>query len=167
MTGLNPKIDRILEIASIITDKNLNILAKGPNIPLYHNKTVLKNMHSLTYSIHQKNGLIKEIKKSKYVEKDAERKTIKFLKKWVKIYTSPICGNSISQDRNFLKKFMPKLESYFHYRNIDVSTIKELVQRWNPTLINQIKKKNIHRALPDIYESIKELLFYKKFFSIN
>nr|WP_269456673.1 oligoribonuclease [Buchnera aphidicola] len=163
MTGLNPKKDRILEIASIITDKKLKILAEGPNICIYQKEKILKNMDNNIYCIHKKNGLLKKIKNSKIREKEAEKKTLKFLKKWVPIHTSPICGNTISQDRIFLKKFMPQLESYFHYRHIDISTLKELVKRWKPHYIKE-KKKNKHRALSDLYESISELLFYKKNF---
>lgn len=164
MTGLNPKIDRILEISTIVTDKDLNILAQGPNVFLYQQKHILKNMNCKNYSIHKNNGLLRQVKASQNNEKDAEKKILKFLKKWVPIHSSPMCGNTISHDRSFLKKFMPKLEEYFHYRNIDVSTIKELVLRWHPSIFKKICKKNIHRTLPDIYESIQELLFYKQHF---
>jgi oligoribonuclease len=168
MTGLNPKMHRILEIATLITDANLNIIAEGPVIPIHQKKEYISLMNSWNIETHTKNGLIKRSNNSLYDEKKAEIKTILFLKKWVPICSSPICGNSIAQDRRFLLKYMPKLESYFHYRCVDVSTIKELAQRWYPDIYNKFKKKNHHRALEDIQQSIIELDFYRKnIFKIN
>ncbi|QCO71112.1 oligoribonuclease [Buchnera aphidicola] len=164
MTGLNPKIHRIIEIATLITDINLNIISEGPVIPIHQEKKQILLMDNWNKIIHKKNGLIKRVKKSLYDEKKAEFETILFLKKWVPIQSSPICGNSIAQDRRFLFQYMPKLENYFHYRYIDVSTIKELAYRWNPSTFNTFKKKNNHRALEDIRESVRELDFYKKNF---
>lgn len=162
MTGLNPKIDKIIEISTIVTDKYLNILAIGPNIVIFQKKKRIKKMNPKILNIHKLNGLIKQIKKSKDNEKSAEKKTMFFLKKWTTKNTSPMCGNTISTDRNFLFYHMPKLESYFHYRNIDVSSIKELVTCWMPKILLKIKKKKQHRSTNDLLESIQELKFYKK-----
>jgi len=162
MTGLNLKIHRIIEIATLITDNNLNILAEGPVISIYQKKKYMLLMDQWNYRIHTNNGLIKRVSKSTYNEQKAETETIMFLKKWVPIQSSPICGNSIAQDRRFLFKYMPKLENYFHYRHIDVSTLKELAHRWNPSI--KFKKKNNHSALEDIRESVMELNFYRKNF---
>lgn len=164
MTGLNPKIHRIIEIATLITDTNLNIISEGPIIPIHQKKEDILIMDSWNTMIHTKNGLIKRVENSLYNEHQAESETILFLKKWVPIQASPICGNSVGQDRRFLFKYMPKLENYFHYRCIDVSTVKELAIRWNPKTYNKFKKKNNHRALEDIYESVMELDFYRKNF---
>ncbi|QCI20692.1 oligoribonuclease [Buchnera aphidicola (Brachycaudus cardui)] len=164
MTGLNPKIHRIIEIATLITDFNLNIIAEGPVISIHQKKEDILNMDQWNTNVHTKNGLIERVKKSLYNECQAEIETILFLKKWVSIKSSPICGNSVGQDRRFLFQYMPKLENYFHYRCIDVSTLKELSLRWNPIIHNKLKKNNSHRALEDIYESIIELDFYRKHF---
>lgn len=164
MTGLNPIIHRIIEIATLITDTNLNIIAEGPVIPIYQKKEQILLMDKWNTTVHKKNGLIKRVEKSSYNEKKAEFETILFLKKWVPIQSSPICGNSIAQDRRFLFQYMPKLENYFHYRHIDVSTLKELACRWYPLMFNKFKKNNDHKALEDIRESVRELNFYKKNF---
>ncbi|CAL4325676.1 Oligoribonuclease [Buchnera aphidicola (Eriosoma grossulariae)] len=164
MTGLNPEKDRIIEIATLITDNQLKILDIGPVIPIFQPLSQLNNMDKKFYNIHKKNGLIELVKNSQFHEQKAELKTIKFLKKWVPKNTSPICGNTVAQDRKFLYHYMPKLESYFHYRYIDVSTIKELAYRWKPKIFKYFHKKNNHSALNDIYESISELKFYKKNF---
>lgn len=164
MTGLNPKIHRIIEIATLITDINLNIISEGPVISIYQKKKYLLLMNKWNQEIHTKTGLIKRVKNSLYNEKKAELKTISFLKKWVPINSSPICGNSIAQDRRFLFQYMPILEKYFHYRHIDVSTIKELASRWNPSILKKIQKKNTHNALEDIRESVMELNVYRKNF---
>ncbi|CAL4325931.1 Oligoribonuclease [Buchnera aphidicola (Protaphis terricola)] len=166
MTGLNSKIHRIIEISTLITDIQLNIISIGPTIAIHQKKKDILLMDKWNKLTHTKSGLIKRVKKSIYNELQAESKTIIFLKKWVPIKSSPICGNSIYQDRKFLNKYMPKLDNYFHYRCIDVSTIKELISRWNPN-IKKFKKKKNHTTLEDIYESIMELKFYKKnFFNI-
>lgn len=164
MTGLDPKRHRIIEIATLITDTNLNILSEGPVIPIYQNKKQILLMDQWNIKTHKKNGLIKRVEQSLYDEKKAEFETVLFLKKWVPFQSSPICGNSISQDRRFLFQYMPILENYFHYRCIDVSTLKELSYRWNPSIFNKIKKNNNHSALEDIRESVMELDFYKKNF---
>ncbi|WDI78514.1 oligoribonuclease [Candidatus Purcelliella pentastirinorum] len=164
MTGLNPKIDRILEIATIITDSNLKILAEGPNIIIKQKKKIIDSMNNWNKKTHKKNQLIKMVQNSNYNEKYAEKKTIKFLSKWIQKNISPICGNSIGNDRRFLYKYMPKLESYFHYRYLDVSSIRELAKRWKPEITKYIKYKNKHRAKKDLKNSIKELKFYKNTF---
>lgn len=166
MTGLNPQIHRIIEIATLITDNYLNIIAEGPAIAIYQQKEHIFSMDEWNKNIHTKNGLIECVHKSIYNEKKAELETIMFLKKWVPMKASPMCGNSISYDRIFLRHHMPELEKFFHYRNIDVSTVKELFSRWKKTVSKQCKKKNSHRALEDIRESIVELNFYKKYFLI-
>ncbi|VFP85125.1 Oligoribonuclease [Buchnera aphidicola (Cinara splendens)] len=163
MTGLNPKIHKIIEISTIITDKHLNILEIGPNIVIFQKEKFLKKMNDKIFRIHQNNELIKNINISKENEKSAEKKTLLFLKKWIKKKISPMCGSTISTDRTFLLNHMPKLESYFHYRNLDVSSINELAQRWKPNILKKIKKKKIHRAQEDLIESIIELKIYKKY----
>ncbi|CAL4325752.1 oligoribonuclease [Buchnera aphidicola] len=164
MTGLDPNIHRIIEIATLITDINLNIISEGPVISIYQKKKYLLLMNQWNQKIHTETGLIQRVQNSVYNETQAELKTISFLKKWVPIKSSPICGNSIAQDRRFLFQYMPKLEAYFHYRHIDVSTVKELAHRWNPSIIKKIKKKNTHNALEDIRDSVMELNVYKKNF---
>ncbi len=166
MTGLNPEKDRILEIFTLVTDFNLNILKEGPNIAIYQKNIYLSNMNKWNLNIHNKTGLINRVKNSFFDEKKAEFVTIKFLKKLVPKGCSPICGNTIAQDRRFLFNYMPDLESYFHYRYIDVSTIKELIIRWNPSILYNFKKKNNHIAFLDVKESIKELIFYRKNFFV-
>ncbi|BBI01434.1 3'-to-5' oligoribonuclease [Buchnera aphidicola (Nipponaphis monzeni)] len=167
MTGLNPEKNYILEIATLITNSHLNVIAEGPVIPIYQSEKTLNIMNNWNCTTHTKNGLITRVKNSLFNEKMAELSTINFLKKWVPENTSPMCGNSIGQDRQFLFKYMPTLELFFHYRNIDVSTLKELVYRWKPEILKKIKKNNIHSALHDIYASISELSFYKKHFIQN
>ncbi|QJC32443.1 oligoribonuclease [Enterobacteriaceae endosymbiont of Donacia dentata] len=165
MTGLDPNKDHIIEIATIITNLKLEIIAIGPTIPIYQNKIVLNLMDKWNKNIHQKNGLINKIKNSKFNEKKAELCTLNFLKLWIKPQSSPLCGNSIYKDRIFLYNYMPKLEKYFHYRNIDISSLKELVKRWNPEIYIKLKKKKYqHNAFYDIYQSIEELKFYKNYF---
>ncbi len=163
MTGLNPDINKIIEIATIITDSNLNILAEGPNLVIYQSDQCLNCMDKWNTIIHNGTGLINKVKNSCISEIKAENITLNFLKKWVPKKVSPICGNTIAQDRRFLFKYMPKLESYFNYRYIDVSTLKELIKRWLPNKLN-FQKKNKHNALLDIKESIYELVFYRKYF---
>lgn len=162
MTGLNPNKHKIIEVAVLITNKELDILSTQPTIAIFQNDTQLKLMNLWNQNIHFKNGLINRVQKSSYNEKLAEIKTISFLKKWVPKNTSPMCGNTVSKDRQFLFKYMPTLEKYFHYRQIDVSTIKELAIRWNPQLYKKFKKINNHQALSDLYESVKELKYYQK-----
>lgn len=164
MTGLNPKKNKILEIATLVTNKNLQTIATGPEIVIHQSKKILNLMNTWNKITHTKNGLIKKVKNSLFNEKYAELKTINFLKKWTLFNTSPMCGNSIHQDRKFLIKYMPKLEKYFHYRQIDVSTLKELALRWKPNIIKKKYKNNNHKALNDIYNSISELKYYRKYF---
>lgn len=162
MTGLNHKIHRIIEIATVITDIELNVISKGPVIAINQTERDILLMNDWNKKTHIKTGLMEKVKKSSYNESQAESKTIFFLKKWVPIKSSPMCGNSIYQDRKFLHQYMPDLENYFHYRCIDVSTIKELISRWHPKIKNF--KKKTHTALDDIQASIMELKFYKQIF---
>ncbi|CAL4325046.1 Oligoribonuclease [Buchnera aphidicola (Chaitophorus populicola)] len=164
MTGLCHLKNRILEIAVIITDSNLNILKTGPVISIYQPKKILERMNNWNKRVHNKNGLIQKVVYSEYNEKKTEIEILQFLKKWVPVNQSPICGNTVWKDREFLKKYMPKLESYFHYRNIDVSTIKELCSRWYQNSFKKFNKINKHSALDDIQESILELQYYRKIF---
>ncbi len=164
MTGLDPDTDLIIEIATIITDKNLNILAEGPVLAVHQPESAIIAMDDWNQKHHGQSGLIERIKTSKIDDAEAEKKTIEFLQKWVPTNTSPICGNSICQDRRFLYRYMPKLEAYFHYRNLDVSTLKELAARWAPELLEGFNKKSAHKALDDIIESIDEMKYYREHF---
>jgi oligoribonuclease len=164
MTGLNPDTDLIIEIATVVTDKNLNILAQGPVLAVHQSDEALAAMDDWNQKHHGQSGLIDRVKASTIKEAEAERLTIEFLKQWVPENTSPICGNSIGQDRRFLYRYMPKLEAYFHYRNIDVSTLKELAARWAPDVKNGFNKESTHKALDDIIESIEELRYYREHF---
>ncbi|MDP3008040.1 MAG: oligoribonuclease [Methylococcales bacterium] len=164
MTGLNPDTDLIIEIATIVTDKELNILAQGPVIAVHQSDAALAAMDDWNQLHHGQSGLIERVKASTVDDAEAERLTIEFLQQWVPANTSPICGNSIGQDRRFLVRYMPKLEAYFHYRNIDVSTLKELAARWAPALKDGFKKQTKHQALDDIIESIEELRYYREHF---
>ena len=162
MTGLDPDNDVIIEMATIVTDSNLNTLAEGPVIAIHHSDDVLARMDEWNTRTHGHSGLTQRVKDSTTSMAEAEAQTIAFLEQWVPKGKSPICGNSIGQDRRFLVRYMPTLEGYFHYRNIDVSTIKELVRRWKPELLDDFQKKGTHQALDDIRESIAELQFYRK-----
>ncbi|MEY3191229.1 MAG: hypothetical protein RIS10_1346 [Pseudomonadota bacterium] len=164
MTGLNPDIDVIIEIATVVTDKDLNIMAQGPVLAVYQSDEILANMDEWNQKHHGASGLINRVKSSRINDIEAERLTIEFLKQWVPENTSPICGNSIGQDRRFLYRYMPKLEAYFHYRNIDVSTLKELAARWAPEVKEGFNKESTHQALDDIIESIEELRYYRENF---
>ena len=164
MTGLNPEEDRILEIASIITDSNLNIIAEGPVLAIHQAQTELDQMNDWCKTQHAKSGLIKRVQESNISENKAEKETLEFIKKYVPEKTSPICGNTIYQDRRFLLKYMPTLESYFHYRQLDVSTLKILAQKWAPSIMESFKKEACHLALQDIRDSIEELRYYRKYF---
>jgi len=164
MTGLNPESDLIIEIATVVTDKDLNILARGPVLAVHQSDEALGAMDDWNQKHHGQSGLIDRVKASTITESEAERLTIEFLKQWVPENTSPICGNSIGQDRRFLYRYMPKLEAYFHYRNIDVSTLKELAARWAPDVKNGFNKESTHQALDDIIESIEELRYYREHF---
>ncbi|MDD5577837.1 MAG: oligoribonuclease [Methylobacter sp.] len=164
MTGLDPDKDLILEIATIVTDKDLKMLAQGPVLAVRQPDSALAAMDEWNQKHHGQSGLIDRVKASTIDDAEAERLTIEFLKQWVPEKTSPICGNSIGQDRRFLYRYMPKLEAYFHYRNIDVSTLKELAARWAPELKKGFNKESKHQALDDIVESIEELRYYREHF---
>ncbi|MDP3589677.1 MAG: oligoribonuclease [Methylobacter sp.] len=164
MTGLNPDSDLIIEIATIVTDQDLNILAQGPVLAVHQSDAALAAMDEWNQHHHGQSGLIERVKASTVDDAEAERQTLEFLKQWVPENTSPICGNSIGQDRRFLYRYMPKLEAYFHYRNIDVSTLKELAARWAPEVKEGFKKESSHQALDDIIESIEELRYYREHF---
>lgn len=164
MTGLDPDNDLIIEIATIVTDNNLNILAQGPVLAVHQSDAALAAMDEWNQQHHGQSGLINRVKLSTVNDAEAERQTLEFLRQWVPENTSPICGNSIGQDRRFLYRYMPKLEAYFHYRNIDVSTLKELAARWAPQVKEGFKKQSSHQALDDIIESIEELRYYREHF---
>ncbi len=164
MTGLDPVNDKIIEIAVIITDPNLEILSEAPVFVIKQDDSLLQNMDAWNTNTHSKSGLIEKVKHSTITEKDAEDQLINFLKPYVDKNKSPMCGNTICQDRRFMANYMPKLEAYFHYRNLDVSVFKELAKRWRPELIGKFKKSAKHEALADIKESIEELKFYREHF---
>lgn len=164
MTGLDPDNDLIIEIATIVTDKQLNILAEGPVLAIHQSDETLAAMDDWNQHHHGQSGLIDRVKASTIDEAEAERQTVEFLKQWVPENKSPMCGNSICQDRRFLYRYMPELEKYFHYRHLDVSTLKELVARWAPQIQKGIEKKSTHKALDDIRESIEELKYYREHF---
>ncbi|NOV32422.1 oligoribonuclease [Methylomonas sp. ZR1] len=164
MTGLDPDNDLIIEIATVVTDKNLHILAEGPVMAVHQSDAALAAMDDWNQKHHGQSGLIQRVKDSKIDAAEAELRTLEFLQHWVPAKTSPICGNSICQDRRFLYRYMPKLEAYFHYRNLDVSTVKELAARWAPQLKDGFNKQASHKALDDIIESIEELRYYRETF---
>ncbi|MGL5949272.1 MAG: oligoribonuclease [Aeromonas sp.] len=161
MTGLDPELHVVLEIASLITDKNLNVLAEGPVLAIFQPEAELAKMDEWNQTTHGKSGLLERVKASAIDEAAAVAQTLEFIKAWVPERSSPLCGNSIGQDRRFMVKHMPQLEAYFHYRNVDVSTVKELVRRWQPSLMDGFKKQGTHQALDDIRESLAELQFYR------
>jgi oligoribonuclease len=162
MTGLVPEADRIIEIAVLVTDSQLKLVAEGPVLVVRQPDEVLGAMDSWNRSVHGKSGLIDKVKASSLDEATAERRTLEFLAQHVPAGVSPMCGNSICQDRRFLARWMPKLEAFFLYRNLDVSTLKELIRRWKPEIAKALKKEGKHEALADIYESIEELKYYRK-----
>ncbi|KZY73366.1 oligoribonuclease, partial [Oleiphilus sp. HI0067] len=151
----------IIEIATIVTDANLNTLAEGPVMAVHQSDELLDSMDEWCTRTHGESGLTQRVKDSEFSERDAELKTIEFLQEWVDKGVSPICGNSVGQDRRFLVKYMPELEAYFHYRTLDVSTLKELTRRWKPEILDGFKKQGTHLALDDIRESIAELQYYR------
>ncbi|MDN6873512.1 oligoribonuclease [Pseudomonas citronellolis] len=164
MTGLDPDRDVIIEMATIVTDSELNILAEGPVIAVHQSEETLAGMDEWNTRQHGQSGLTQRVRESDIDAAQAEAMTLAFLEKWVPKRASPICGNSICQDRRFLYRYMPKLEAYFHYRNLDVSTLKELAARWAPQVRDGFKKGNTHLALDDIRESIAELRYYRETF---
>lgn len=167
MTGLDPDTDTVIEIATIVTDAQLNILAEGPVRAIQCDQALLDGMDEWNQTHHGASGLLERVQNSDHSMRDAENDTLAFLRDWIEAGKSPMCGNSICQDRRFMVRTMPELEAFFHYRNIDVSTVKELVRRWQPDIANSFRKKNTHLALDDIRESIAELQIYRdKVFTI-
>ncbi|MGI4717572.1 MAG: oligoribonuclease [Janthinobacterium lividum] len=164
MTGLDPDNDRIIEVAVVVTDADLNIIAEGPVFAIHQSDETLDKMDNWNKGTHGKSGLIDRVKASTVTEAQAEQELIAFLKQYVPSNKSPMCGNSICQDRRFMARGMPKLEAFFHYRNLDVSTLKELCRRWKPELASGFKKHQKHTALADIVESIEELRYYREHF---
>jgi oligoribonuclease len=164
MTGLLPDTDRIIEVALVVTDGDLNTVAEASVLVVHQSDSVLDGMDNWNKSTHGKSGLIDKVKASVLDDAMVEAQMLAFLQEYVPIRTSPMCGNSICQDRRFLARWMPKLEDYFHYRNLDVSTLKELAKRWKPEVANGIKKHGKHEALADIYESIAEMKHYRENF---
>ena len=166
MTGLNPDTDRIIEVALVITDSQLNVVAEGPVLAVHQPDATLNGMDKWNTSTHSKSGLIDKVKASKLNEAEVEAQMLAFLELHIGSGISPMCGNSICQDRRFMARWMPELEEYFHYRNLDVSTFKELVKRWKPEIASGLKKEGKHEALADIYDSINELKYYREHFII-
>lgn len=164
MTGLDPQFEKIIEIAIIITNYNLDIIATAPVLVIHQDDVILEKMDNWNKKVHAKTGLIDKVKVSVINEEQAQKIMLEFLKNFVPKGKSPMCGNSVHQDRRFLQKYMPELESYFHYRNIDVSTLKELCKLWNKKFYKKIIKQSAHQALDDIKESIEELKYYKENF---
>lgn len=164
MTGLEPEVDVILEIASVVTDSQLNILAQGPVFAIHQSDDVLNNMSQWCIEHHGDSGLTQRCRDSQFTLQQASEQTIKFVQDYVNPGKSPMCGNSIGQDRRFINKYMPEFEEYFHYRNLDVSTVKELARRWNPAVLDKVVKTGAHLALDDILESIAELKVYQEHF---
>ncbi len=164
MTGLFPDTDRVIEIAMVVTDGELNVVSEAPTLVIHQPDSVLDAMDDWNKSTHGKSGLIERVKASALNEAEAEAQCLDFLMQYVPSRTSPMCGNSICQDRRFMARWMPKLEDYFHYRNIDVSTLKELARRWKPDMAKGVKKHGKHEALADIYESIEEMKHYREHF---
>ena len=162
MTGLDTNNDKIIEIATIVTDAQLNILAEGPMLAIHQSDEVLNAMDEWNTRQHGQSGLVDRVRRSTLDEAEAERQTIEFLSEYVPEGVSPMCGNSICQDRRFLARWMPELEEFFHYRNLDVSTLKELARRWNPDVADGFYKESSHLAMDDIKDSIAELQYYRK-----
>ncbi|MBU3020837.1 oligoribonuclease [Aestuariibacter sp. A3R04] len=162
MTGLDPETCKVLEIATIVTDPQLNVLAEGPVIAIHQPDDILDGMDEWCTRVHGNSGLTARCRESMISEAEAAEQTIAFLSQYVAAGKSPLCGNTIGQDRRFMVKYMPTLEAYFHYRSIDVSSIKELVKRWKPEILNGFTKQGVHLALDDIRESIAELKFYRE-----
>jgi oligoribonuclease len=164
MTGLDTQADHIIEIATIVTDAALNVLAEGPVFAIHQDESVLGKMDDWNRTTHGASGLLQRVRASEWQVADAEAKTMQFLAQYSDAGTSPMCGNSICQDRRFLAREMPSLERFFHYRNLDVSTVKELARRWAPSILDGVCKTSTHLALDDIRESIRELDYYRRHF---
>ena len=164
MSGLNPEIERVLEIAIVVTDSQLNMVAEAPVFVVHQSDTVLGAMDAWNKSTHAKSGLIDRVKASTLAEAEVERRLVEFLSAYSPASTSPMCGNTVHQDRRFMARYLPALEVFFHYRNLDVSTLKELMKRWRPDLAAGFVKHGKHEALADIHESINELKYYREHF---
>lgn len=164
MTGLDPEKERIIEMATLITDSDLTLIAEGPVIAVHQPDSLLDEMDEWCTRTHGQTGLTQRVRDSRVSEAAAEQQTLEFLRQHLEAGQSPLCGNSIGQDRRFLVKYMPALEAFFHYRNLDVSTIKELARRWRPDVLKGVKKKGTHLALDDIRDSINELRHYREHF---
>jgi oligoribonuclease len=167
MSGLLPDSDRILELAAVVTDAELNVVAESPVLVVHQSDAVLDGMDAWNKGTHGRSGLIDKVKASTLSESDASQQMIAFLQQHVPAGKSPMCGNSICQDRRFMARYMPDLESFFHYRNLDVSVFKELARRWKPEIYSGFKKSSRHEALADIYESIDELKYYREHFIVK
>ena len=161
MTGLNPDSDKIIEVAMIVTDQDLNILAQSDVLVIHQPDSIMDNMDAWNTGTHQRTGLTAKVKAATLTEAEAEQQLLHFMAQWLPEKTSPMCGNTIHQDRRFMARYMPKLEAYFHYRNLDVSTLKELAKRWHPAVAKGVVKKGAHQALDDIIESIEEMKHYR------
>lgn len=164
MTGLEPETDRIIEIATLVTDANLNLLGEGPILAIHQSDESLALMDEWNQRTHGNSGLIDRVKASTINEEEAIRETIEFLDQYSEKNASPMCGNSICQDRRFMARYMPELEAYFHYRNLDVSTLKELAVRWKPEILKGLVKNGTHQAMDDIKDSVEELKYYRTHF---
>lgn len=164
MTGLNPETDKIIEVAMIITDPDLNVLAQSEVFVVHQSDEVLNAMDEWNTNTHGRTGLTERVRASRYTEAEVEQRLLDFMAEWLPEKTSPICGNSVHQDRRFMVKYMPRLEAYFHYRNLDVSTLKELARRWHPQVAKSVVKRGSHQALDDILESIEEMRHYREHF---
>ena len=164
MTGLNPDTDRVIEIAFVVTDSSLQVVAEAPVLVVHQSDAALDAMDAWNKGTHGRSGLIEKVKRSTLDELSAQQTMLDFLMQYVPTGASPMCGNSICQDRRFMARWLPKLETWFHYRNLDVSTLKELVKRWRPELAKGLTKHGKHEALADIYESIEELKYYREHF---
>ncbi len=166
MTGLSPETDRILEVATVVTDRDLTVLAEGPVLAVHQDDSVLAGMDDWNQRTHGASGLIARVRASSLTEDAVASATVGFLDEWVAPRTSPMCGNSICQDRRFLARYMPALERHFHYRNLDVSTLKELARRWAPDVLAGVQKSDAHVALQDVHDSIAELRHYRRHFLV-
>jgi len=164
MTGLDPEKERIIEAAVVVTEADLTVVAEGPVLVIHQNDALLDAMDKWNQSTHGKSGLVEKVRASTLTEAEAEAQLLDFLTQHVAAGKSPLCGNTVSQDRRFLVKYMPRLEAFFHYRNLDVSTLKELALRWKPEVYRAFNKQSRHQALADIYESIDELKHYREHF---
>ena len=164
MTGLNPDTDRIIEVAMIITDADLNVLAQSEVYAIHQSDEILNGMDAWNTATHGRTGLTGRVRQSTYTEAEVEQKLLDFMAEWLPEKASPMCGNTIHQDRRFMVRYMPRLEAWFHYRNLDVSTLKELARRWHPAVAKGVVKRGSHQALDDILESIEEMRYYREHF---